>query len=60
MTQHERKIQSDSITAFLWLKELIDRCADSYTEGKLIDVQTALDELYHDWVVRVDPEEEQP
>ena len=59
MTQHERKIQSDSITAFLWLKELIDRCADSYTEHKLSDIQTALDELYNDWLERVEPAEEQ-
>ena len=59
MTQHEQKIQSHSITAFLWLKELIDRCEDCHTEHKLSDIQTALDELYNDWLERVEPAEEQ-
>ena len=59
MNKEEQKIQCHSITAFLWLKELIDRCEDCHTEHKLSDIQTALDELYNDWLERVEPAEEQ-
>ncbi len=59
MTQHEQEIQSNCITAFMWLKEILERCEDCRTEYKLSDVQTALDELYNDWLAHVEPAEEQ-
>jgi len=59
MTQHEQEIQSRYVTAFIWLKEEIERCEDSLTEYKLSDAQAAFNDLYKDWLERVEPAEEQ-
>ena len=59
MMQHEQKIKSRSIAAFMWLKEMLERCEDCRTEYKLSDVQAAFDELYDDWLAHVEPAEEQ-
>lgn len=60
MTQYEQKLQGRSITAFIWLKEMLERCEDCYTENKLSYVQTVFNELYDDWLAYVEPAEEQP
>ena len=59
MTQHEQKIQSNSITAFMWLKEMLERCEDCRTEHKLRYVEVSFNDLYNDWLERVEPAEEQ-
>lgn len=58
MTQHEQKLQSRSITAFMWLKEMLERCEDCRTEYKLSYVQIVFNELYYDWLAHVEPAEE--
>lgn len=59
MTQNEQKIQSRCIAAFIWLQEMLERCEDCHTEHKLSDVQVSFNDLYNDWLARVEPAEEQ-
>ncbi|MBR3050070.1 MAG: hypothetical protein IKG61_01290 [Selenomonadaceae bacterium] len=58
MTQNEQEIQRSCIAAFIWLQEMLERCEDCRTEYKLSDVQVSFNDLYNDWLARVEPAED--
>lgn len=57
MTPYEQKLQSRSIAALVLLNEVIHRCKDDITVCKLRYAQTFFEELYKDWLARVEPKE---